>query len=255
MPARPNSYEAASSRLDTAMVTANQPSPELTEISQCCGYGQELYCAMSRSHVILFALVLISSGDRPLTLSWQRWHHHRGPKRQIQTTLTHVYIVSFASSRGFLSIAGTCQSSPKLWSMNASEVTPKFESPAREDEYTQHHRVVFVHHLVRSPACRRLGASALTSGGSTSDDGWLTSISVAGEYRMVVFDVLAIWCWRKWPGVFGITAASQSCRYASCSLWVVIVVGLVSGAPRDQISSVDKGLEACRQTLGGWGQC
>ena len=28
---------------------------------------------------------------------------------------------------------------------------------------------------------------------------------------MTVFDVLAICCWRKWPGVFSTTAASQSC--------------------------------------------
>jgi hypothetical protein len=34
-----------------------------------------------------------------------------------------------------------------------------------------------------------------------------------------------------------------------------MVVGVVSGAPRDEISSFDKGLEAGRQTLGGQGQC
>jgi hypothetical protein len=34
-----------------------------------------------------------------------------------------------------------------------------------------------------------------------------------------------------------------------------MVVGVVSGAPGDEISSFDKGLEAGRQTLGGQGQC
>jgi hypothetical protein len=63
-------------------------------------------------------------------------------------------------------------------------------------------------------------ASALTSGGSASDDGqggWLKSIAGAGEYRMIVFNVLANCCWRNWPGVFGITTASQSCtRVVRC---------------------------------------
>jgi hypothetical protein len=37
---------------------------------------------------------------------------------------------------------------------------------------------------------------------------------------MTVFDILAICCWRKWPGVFNITAASPSCmRVVRCGWW------------------------------------
>ena len=92
---------------------------------------------------------------------------------------------------------------------------------------------------------------ALTSGESASDDGWLTSITGISRDRVRrIGDLLlaqVAWC-VQYHGGF-------SELYASCSLWVVMVVGVVSGAPRDEISSFDKGLEAGRQTLGGQGQC
>jgi hypothetical protein len=37
------------------MVAASQPSPGAKELSQCCGCGQGLYCAMSRSRYLVCA--------------------------------------------------------------------------------------------------------------------------------------------------------------------------------------------------------
>jgi hypothetical protein len=41
-----------------------------------------------------------------------------------------------------------------------------------------------------------IAASASTSGGSASDNGWLTSILGTDLNRKIVFDVLMMCCWR-----------------------------------------------------------
>jgi hypothetical protein len=63
-----------------------------------------------------------------------------------------------------------------------------------------------------------IDASALASG-SASHYGWLTSVAGTGECRMIVFDELAMCCWRTRPSMFGTAAASQSCMRVARSGW------------------------------------
>jgi len=55
-----------------------------------------------------------------------------------------------------------------------------------------------------------VGASALTSGGFASDNGWLASIADTGECRKIVCAVMAMCFWRCWPVMFGITVDTHS---------------------------------------------
>jgi hypothetical protein len=98
---------------------------------------------------------------------------------------------------------------------SGSEVAVKSRSPAWEGEYTQDGRAMFAQRLIRSPAYMRLCFGewvrvALRLADVDCLCWWVSHIHIRR-----VSDV----CWRTWPSMFGIVAASQSCMRVARSGW------------------------------------